>query len=430
MLNRVDAPTIHGIGNINLEKPEQIVFSNELKVFVFHSPEQELIKAEFVFNNLFEGDENPVRNTALSSMLKEGTRTFNSAQIAEKIDFYGAYLVPEFSFDQNALTLYTLAKHIDSVLPIVNDILNNSIFPEQELETYIRNNRQSLQISLEKTDFVARRRFYNQLFGKTRYGQAVTDQLLQSLNRDDIVALYRKQIQPKNATLFLSGNITPQVLMRFRKYFEDQWQDGIEFKNQPFIQKLDHSSELLEIEKKGALQSSIRLGKIGIQRAHVDFPALQFVNTLFGGFFGSRLMSNIREDKGYTYSIGSMAANLNHAGFISISTDVGSEYTDDTFNQIALESERLQNEKVSEGELELVKNYMLGAMLGSLESIFSHVDKFKSVYYSGLTLDYYRFYSEVIRNITSDQVQEIAQKYLSVEDMVKVVVRDNSSIKS
>ena len=422
MLNRIDAPSVNGIGDILLEKPEEILFKNGLKVFVFHAPEQELVKAEFVFKNVFEEPENPVRNTALSSMLKEGTQSLNSAQIAEKIDFYGAYLIPEFSFDHNALTLYTLGKHVDAVLPIVNDILNNSIFPQQELDTYIRNNRQSLQISMEKTDFVARRNFYQQLFGSSRYGQSVTDELLKDLDREDIIRLYRQQIQPKNATLFLSGNITPELLFSFRNYFEDQWEGDIQIHHIPYIQKLEQSSDLLKIDKQGALQSSIRLGKVGIQRSHADYPALQFVNTLFGGFFGSRLMSNIREDKGYTYSIGSMIANLNHAGFISIVTDVGSEYTEDTLNQIALESRKLREEKVGNDEIELVKNYMLGAMLGSLESIFSHVDKFKSVYYSGLNLDYYTYYTNVVRNMNADQVQDIAQKYLSTEDMVKVVV--------
>ncbi|OYD40214.1 M16 family metallopeptidase [Sphingobacterium cellulitidis] len=422
MLNRSFAPSINGIGDITLEKPEEIIFSNGLKVFVFHAPVQELVKAEFVFNNLFEGFENPVRNTALSSMLKEGTTTYTSAQIAEKIDFFGAYLVPEFSFDHNALTLYALNKHIDAVLPIVNDILNHSILPEQELETYIRNNSQSLQISLEKTDFIARRKFYDSLFGSTRYGQSVTDELLKGLERDDLLRLYRQQIQPKNATLFLSGNISKEVLFSFRNYFEEQWKGEVAIQSVPYIQKLDLDTDLVKIDKAGALQSSIRLGKVGIKRSHADYPALQFVNTLFGGFFGSRLMSNIREDKGYTYSIGSLVANLNYAGFISVVTDVGSEYTEDTLKQIELESRRLQEEKVSEEELELVKNYMLGSMLGSLESIFSHVDKYKSVYYSGLDLDYYTYYSNVVRQINPDQVQDIAQKYLSVDDMVKVVV--------
>ncbi|WP_392469302.1 M16 family metallopeptidase [Sphingobacterium cellulitidis] len=422
MLNRSFAPSINGIGDITLEKPEEITFSNGLKVFVFHAPDQELVKAEFVFNNLFEGFENPVRNTALSSMLKEGTTTYTSAQIAEKIDFFGAYLVPEFSFDHNALTLYALNKHIDAVLPIVNDILNHSIIPEQELETYIRNNSQSLQISLEKTDFIARRKFYDSLFGSTRYGQSVTDELLKGLERDDLLRLYRQQIQPKNATLFLSGNISKEVLFSFRNYFEEQWKGEVAIQSVPYIQKLNLETDLVKIDKAGALQSSIRLGKVGIKRSHADYPALQFVNTLFGGFFGSRLMSNIREDKGYTYSIGSLVANLNHAGFISVVTDVGSEYTEDTLKQIELESRRLQEEKVSEEELELVKNYMLGSMLGSLESIFSHVDKFKSVYYSGLDLDYYTYYSNVVRQINPDQVQDIAQKYLGVDDMVKVVV--------
>ncbi|SEG58971.1 M16 family metallopeptidase [Sphingobacterium lactis] len=422
MLNRKEAPALHGIDIMQIERPEELIFANGLRVFVFRAPEQELIKAEFVFNNIFGQPENPVRNTALSSMLKEGTPTYNSAQIAEKIDFYGAYLVPEFSFDQNALTLYTLKKHVDAVLPIVFDVLNNSIVPQQELDTYIRNNRQSLQISLEKTDFIARRTFYKGIFGETRYGQYVTDELLKNLEREDILRLYKQQIQPTNATLFLSGNITEEVMHSFRTYFEEQWQVESTIETTLYIPQNSPATGLVYTAKAGALQSSIRMGKLGIQRSHVDYPALQFTNTLFGGFFGSRLMSNIREDKGYTYSIGSMVANLNHAGFISVVTDVGAQHTEDTLHQIALESTRLQQEKVKEAELELVRNYMLGGMLGSLESIFSHVDKFKSVYFSGLTLDYYDYYAQVVQHIQADQVMDMAQKYLGTEDMLKVVV--------
>ncbi|MVZ66581.1 insulinase family protein [Sphingobacterium sp. DK4209] len=422
MINREIAPTLHAIDEITLQKPEELVFANGLKVFVFPAAEQELIKAEFVFRNVFEGNENPVANVALGNLLKEGTSNLSSARIAEEIDYYGAYLVPEYSFDHNALTLYTLRKHVDSVLPIVHDVLTDAIFPEKELNTYVRNNQQNLQISMEKSDFLARRRFYHELFSDTRYGISLTKESLGSLTREQVLNLYKKQIQPSNATLFLSGNITNEVIAKFKEYFELQWTNQALLDTTAFPALEPLLPSYSKIDKPAALQSAIRLGKRSIQRSHVDYPALQFTNTLFGGYFGSRLMSNIREEKGYTYSIGSAVANLNHAGFLTIATEVGVEYTNDTLVEIQKEMNRLQDELVSDQEMELVRNYMLGSMLGSLESVFSHVDKFKSVYFSGLTLDYYDYYTKIIQQMSPLDVQQIAGQYLRFDDMIKIVV--------
>src|SRR5690606_10892347 len=182
------------------------------------------------------------------------------------------------------------------------------------------------------------------------------------------------------------------------------------------------TTEVVVVEKPEALQSAIRLGTTSIRRAHEDFPALQFVNTLFGGFFGSRLMRNIREEKGYTYSIGSYVGNLKYTGFFTIATEVGVASTQDTLKEIATEFDRLRSEPPQQEEVDLVRNYMQGVMLGSLESIFSHVDKFKATYFSGLTLDYYRYYSDVLKAMTPAKVQDIAIKYFDYDKLYKVVV--------
>lgn len=422
MLNRKEAPNLQEIQNIELMHPQEITFKNGMKVFIFHAPDQALIKAEFVFSNVYDTPENPVRNSALSVMLKEGTSKLNSAQIADQVDYYGAYLVPEISFDQNALTLYTLSKHVCSVLPIIHQVLVDSIIPKQELQTYIRSQSQSLQISLKKNEFNARRILYNELFGDSRYGTSVSEQLLQNLDAEDLLRLYQQQIQPQNATLFLSGNITTETLALFQQYFENQWESKQDIVLTDPTLKTAVNSDLIYVENPTALQSSVRLGSLAIQRSDPNYPALQFVNTLLGGYFGSRLMSNIREEKGYTYSIGSAVANMKYAGFMTIATDVGAEYTHDTLHQIELEMTKLQQEKVNQTEIELVRNYMLGAMLGSLESVFSHVDKFKAVYFSGISLDYYDYYTQVLKDMDATKIQEISQTYFNFEKMIKIVV--------
>lgn len=422
MLNRTEAPIQHSINDVDFIQPESLTFENGLKVLVFRSDEQELIKAEFIFQNMFSEPENPLLNTCLSSMLKEGTSTRSSAQIADDIDFYGAFLVPEYSYDNTALTLYSLRKHFASVIPVVHDILQHSYFPEAELATYVRNNKQSLQVSMRKNDYIARKYFYNALFGDTRYGVTPSEEAYTLLNREDLLALYSKQIQPQHCTLVLSGGVTEDIIAIIRKYFVQEWEstDELSTVTAPVLPAFE--AQTIVEERADSLQSAIRLGMPCINRTHPDFPALQFVNTLFGGYFGSRLMRNIREEKGYTYSIGSAIASLEHGGFFTIASEVGVEVTTDTLKEIEHEFKVLSDELSAAEEVELVKNYMLGAMLGSLESIFSHADKYKSVYFYGMDLDYYKRYSEIIRSMNPTKVQEIAQKYLSYDKLTKIVV--------
>jgi len=175
-------------------------------------------------------------------------------------------------------------------------------------------------------------------------------------------------------------------------------------------------------ERPDALQSAIRVGKPCIDRHHPDFPALQFANTLFGGYFGSRLMRNIREEKGYTYGIGSALANLKHGGVFTIASEVGAEATQAALREIRREMDILRTDLAPKAEVELVKNYMLGAMLGSLESIFSHADKFKTVHFQGLDLSFYDRNNDIVRSMTPERVRQIAETYFDYGEMLEVVV--------
>jgi zinc protease len=422
MLNRTIAPDFKEIKGINLVTPERLVYPNGLKAFIFQAPDLDLIKLEFTFDNILLKEQLAILNPVLSSMLKEGTKTLTSKEIADTVDFYGAYLMPEYSFDHSSLTVYTMHKYVDKVLPILADILQNSIIPQSELDTNIRNNKQSLQISLQKNDVVARRNFYKEVFQSTRYGVLPTEEIYEAISRDDILALYGRQIQPSNCNLFVAGNIDDKIKNLISKFFGQEWENTEELHKPATLEFRSYSTELYIEEKPDALQSAVRLGGLTINRRHPDFPALQFVNTLFGGFFGSRLMRNIREEKGYTYSIGSYIGNLKHTGFITLASEVGVDVTKQTLAEIQKEFEILRQEKTSEDEIGLVRNYMQGMLLGSLESIFSHVDKFKAVYFSGLDTDYYSYYSEVIKSMDAGKVQDIAIRYFDYDKLFKVVV--------
>src|SRR5690606_33836890 len=139
----------------------------------------------------------------------------------------------------------------------------------------------------------------------------------------------------------------------------------------------------------GALQSALRLGKRTINRTHPDFPAVQFVNNLLGGFYGTRLMRNIRDEQGYTYGIGYSVSSLQHTGLFTLSSEVGVEVTQATLLEIEKEFDLLRQSPPEQAEVDLVRNYLQGVMLGSLENVFSHADKFKATYFSDMDLNYY-----------------------------------------
>ncbi|TWR31148.1 insulinase family protein [Mucilaginibacter pallidiroseus] len=421
-LDRKTAPAFNGVDNIKLIKPQHKQLDNGCNLYTFNAEGQELVRIEFIFSNLRFNPANPLLNVAVNSMLTDGTTTLTAAQIADKVDYYGAFLQVDYNYDQSQATLYSLTKHLQHTLPVVKEILTDSIFPEKELNTYVRNQQQKLQVSLQKNDFVARRLFNEALFGKTIYGLGATPDDFNALTQDSMQQHFSAMYQPANCTIIVAGQIDNVLVQQLTNTFEGSWRA-----NQP---EADTSQPEIETaagrfiyqEKADALQSAIRIGMPFINRKHPDFAAFQVLNTVLGGYFGSRLMANIREDKGYTYGIGSGMGSFKQTGTFFIASEVGADVCKSAVAEIEKEINLLKTELVGDDELSLVRNFMQGALLGSLENIFSHADKFKNLYFSGLDYDYYDKYADVVKNITAEEVKALANKYLDFENFYKVVV--------
>jgi zinc protease len=420
MLNRTLAPDFIQVEQINFIKPTINHLDNGIPVYTLFSGKQDLIRLEFIFEQVNWNAEKPLQSIAVKALLNNGTNKYTAKQIAEQIDFYGAFFQTEYGQDQLTVTLYTLNKHLGTVLPIVKDVLSDSIFPQNELDIYIQNQKQRLQINLKKNDIIARKKFANALFGDTIYGTDIQQQHYDEVKRADLLEFFKEAYNPKNCTIIASGNFKEEGLKLINNNFGNSWESKDTTKN-TFNFKVNEKQSIY-VEKDDSVQSALRLGRIAISRAHADFAGLQVTNTLLGGYFGSRLMANIREDKGYTYGIGSGIASLKHAGYFFISTEVGVDVCSNALAEIYKEINILQTELVGEAELSLVRNYMLGSMLGSLENIFSHAEKFKSIHFNGLGYDYFTNYISTVKNITAEEIRAYAQKYFNPNDFVEVVV--------
>jgi len=427
MLNRTLAPAYNQVNDINFIAPAYKQLNNGVKVYTFNAGQKELVRIEFIFDNVNWDQNKPLQAVTVNSLINNGTAKLSAKEIAEQVDYYGAFLQTDYGADHITVTLYSLSKHLPSVLPIIKAILTESSFPQHELDIFIQNQKQKLQVNLQKNDFLARKTFAHAVFGDTAYGSDISMADYDALKREDLVDYYHAAFKPENCIIIAAGKFEDKEFALLDQFFGNEWANQLTSKLNAFSY-LPTVGDKLAIEKPEAVQSAIRMGKLLINRSNPDFPAFQVLNTLLGGYFGSRLMANIREDKGYTYGIGSGIASLKHAGYFFIATEVGADVCGNALIEIYKEIELLRTEKVSDEELELVRNYMLGSLLGSLENIFSHADKFKNLYFSNLGYDYYTKYIDTVKHIEADQLQQIAQQYLAPSTFVEVVVGKTKAI--
>jgi zinc protease len=421
MLNRTITPEFRQVNNINFLEPQKQQLDNGIPVFTINAGKQDLVRIELIFENVNWDESKPLQAIAVNHLINNGTAVLSAKEIAEKVDYYGAFLQTEYGADQSSVKVYTLNKHLEAVLPILRSILTESIFPEQELAIFAQNQKQSLQVNLQKNDFLARKNFANVLFGDSTYGSDIKISDYDAIKREDLSAYYKAAYKPENCCIFVAGKFEQPEFDLLNKTFGKDWENLESSKMNQFEFKSDVTGEVF-IEKPEAVQSAIRMGRRAINRNHADFAGLQVLNCLLGGYFGSRLMANIREDKGYTYGIGSAVVSMRDAGYFFVATEVGADVCSAALTEIEKEISLLKSDLVDSPELDLVRNYMLGSMLGSLENAFSHIDKFKNVYFSNLDYGYYEDYIKVVKTISPEKIQELAQTYLDYENFTKVIV--------
>jgi predicted Zn-dependent peptidase len=421
MLNRTLAPESKQVEEIRFIKPLSQQLANGIPVFTINAGKQELVRIEFIFQNVNWKPAMPLQAIAVSHLINNGTSKLSAKEIADQVDYYGAFLQTEYGADQSTIKLYTLNKHLSSVLPILHAILTDSVFPEQELSIFVQNQKQSLEVNLQKNDFLARKHFAHALFGDTPYGSNILPGDYDALNRTDLQDYFNKAYTAKNCTIVAAGKFEQKEFDLLDSVFGKARAGTPDFSINRFSFP-ETNAGLLPVKRHDAIQSAIRMGAVGITRNHADFPGFQVLNCVLGGYFGSRLMANIREDKGYTYGIGSAVVSMQDAGYFFIATEVGSEVCNNALEEIEKEIDQLKTTLVPEEELGLVRNFMLGSMLGSLENAFSHADKFKNVYFSGLDHRYYDKYIQTVRTITAEELRQLANIYLNTDAFTKVVV--------
>lgn len=421
--------------NIDLTCKPNETFSlrNDIKMSCFHDKDSEIIRLEFMFMNAGSVNQNRFfASASASNLITEGCGNMSAIEVADKLDYYAAYVEKVTERDATSLVFYFLKKYQEHLLPLIEQIIKQANYTDREFELYIAKQKQNFEINAQKTAMMAYKEFYRTIFPEQHslslFGEKDD---FDTLTAEDVREFYRSFYTSSQSEIVLSGNYSDDFLKQIEKYFgEEKWgrNEGLDLKDYTISTKESGNGVFKLVNKTGAAQASVRMGSVSLNHRDKDFLPFSVVVCLLGGYFGSRLMMNIREDKGYTYGISANLSAYRYASVLSISSDVKADKAKETLNEVEKEIIRLQNDLVSEAELSQVKNYLIGDCIRNLDGAFDKADKYSFLKKMNYEYDYYKDFIQTIKTITIEDVRDLSQRYLDLRYMSKIIVGDNKII--
>lgn len=424
ILSKQNFPIIHPIGDISFEEPQSFVLKNGIKVFLFPGSKNDILSIDFLFDAGRWAEKKPLAGKSCSALIKSGTNSKSSFEMSETIDFYGSTIKSSLGYNTFSIQLFCLHRYLSESLPLLKETIMDVIFPSHEVDLFKKNSLSQLKMNQEKTDYLADMAFKKLLFGDEHpYGYETNAKRIEALTKDDIQNYYNTQLCPENCTILVSGRITDSIEKELEFFFDNLiWTKKI---NSPKIESIPinpNSEKKHYFEKKGAVQASLNIGKILFNMNEPDYPEFLLTNTIFGGYFGSRLMTKIREEKGYTYGIHSSLQSLKYSGVFCIQTEIGVEHKKNCLADIYSEVNKMNNELVNNREITLARNYLLGKILSRIDGPFNRAEQFKKYYIEGNSVTKLAEFVDKIKSCDANIIRNLSQKYLNPLTFTEVVV--------
>jgi len=409
------------LGTIN--DPQTIYFGNNLPVYIFPDKSSEIVRIDLLFDAGMRRETLPLQSKFTSLLLAGGTSKMTAAEIDATFDFYGSF--PLFNADREKaiVQLYLLPSFYDKMMPVLREIIYDPTFPESEFQMHRESKIQQYLISQQRVTTISQDHFYKALFGANHiYGRSLTAEDFDIIATKHLFEFHSRNYTNGLMKIAISGNLNEKLIKTTEACFGNAVVSSAHNNSDSSSgSALEKGPETVFVEKKGAVQSSIRIGKKTINIKNPDFPGLKVVDTVLGGYFGSRLMQNLREDKGYTYGIGSSLMSLMNTGIISVSTEVGTQNTKKAVAEIFREINGLSRKNISASEMKLVKTSMLGGLVRLFDGPFNTADSFLTLNNFGFGMEYFRNFEEKVRAITPNEIKQLARTYYNIEDMHQVV---------
>ncbi|WP_340153898.1 pitrilysin family protein [uncultured Marivirga sp.] len=410
MLNRQIAPESYMLKELSLTKPKIKELSNELSVHILADDTNPVIKTDILFPAGKVNDDKPGQSLICAKSMVEGTKSYPGSELQELLDHYGAHLDVSIDYDYTTVTLLCLKEHFNTLLPLLKSAITEPLFDPEDFEKIKLQQLQKIRVNKQKNALIATKNLRKNLLHGTPYADTLEEEYLNNIDIEDIKKYFNRYFILK-PEIIVAGDFDQNIFTFLEEHF-----GMLEFSNEiaEYTGKLSPIIDDKLIKREGSVQASVRMGLISIPRNHPDYFDLNITNEILGGYFGSRLMKNIREDKGYTYGIYSVLINYKHLDYHIIGADVKIDHVEDTVKEVYREMEELKVTPVPQEEIETIKNYMLGKIASSLDTVFHQSENYKVKLSEGADyIDYFDNYVDKIRNICSERVMEISKKYFS-----------------
>jgi zinc protease len=420
MLNRKIQPVTVTPTAGTIPEPEKVMLDGGVPVYLIGSGTEDLLRIEFVFDAGQVREKFHMSASTTNEMLTEGTEFHDAVSLNEIIDHTGAVFTPEVDKDKAGLVIITLLRTLDEVLELAAEVLFHPSFPENEFRMNMERKYQRYLTNRQKTSVISRELYFNALFGENPYGRITLPDDFKAMTTDVIREFHSINYNTGNLYITVAGKEPQRALPSLNKFFSTRQREDSTPRNASLFRETIKTGRQFS-EMPESVQSSVRIGWKGIGKDHPDFAGLQVANTILGGYFGSRLMKNIREDKGFTYGIGSVAGSLKYGGFICIVTDVANEYREETIKEIINEINKLGKTVPSKEEMILVRNHIMGDLARAFDGPFATSESLMGVLDFGMTMEYYRNLEKTVRAVTPDIIKELFRTYYNPEEAIIVV---------
>ena len=417
VLDRSQAPPFQLSSDYSLSRPDRFQLNGGITLFAFRGLQQEVVKMELIFDAGKWYEYKLGVGHFTSQMLSKGTLKKNSFQIAEALDSLGAHLEIVPGFDTVSISLFVLRKNLLTATSIISEILMGPAFDGGELRLMKEIFLQTLKVNNEKTSVIATKEIRKVIFGNDHpYGSAVEEADVKKIEQSDLQSFFN--VHFKLRSVFLVGRLSDHELGELIKIIPLPIGTNQPLRNFESTPGISHT-----IAKPDSVQSSIRLGKKCLPKSEskVYAEAIMF-NHIFGGYFGSRLMKNIREEKGLTYGIYSSMHHFLKDGFWVIGAEVNQQNAGKATEEIKNEIKRLQDELVPSDELEIARNYFIGSWQSENSTLFAVAEKIKNIHLWGLSENYYSNLLGYIQEVTPAQIQRIANDQFDAGELIEIQV--------
>ena len=417
------APVIKPVVVEKMVLPVETVMPNGVSLYTLSGGGKDILRFELLFKGGYAVQDKPLQATFTNRMLREGAVGLSSEEISRQLDYYGAWIETYSSQNCNHVVLYCLRKHSVPLIKLLESVVKTPLFPEGNLDIVRRNGKAHFEVNSKRVDVLAQRHFENALWGENHpLGHVVETVDYDNITREDLLAYHNKVYSSRNLTVFVSGDVDAVVTEAIKGSFGVGEWGGNKVCESVFVANPLSLTGRRAVKIEGTVQCAVKIGFMAMEVSNPDFHKFRFLTVLLGGYFGSRLMSNIREDNGYTYHISAEVDAYGKRNAFMISSETANEYVELCIKEIYKELERLCNDSITDSEVERVRNYILGEMCRECEGMTAKSEVFVNAWLSGESFASVNDYLEAVKTVTAKDLNRVAKEYFDLGNMIEIVV--------